>query len=60
MLVKGVALLAVGGAALFVLMMSSMQTCRGATRSAKLKWQERQAAIDEAQRDAQANADYNS
>jgi hypothetical protein len=54
---KGLLLLGVAGAGVFVLISGSMTTCMGATRSAKLKWQERELEIEQAVRDANIELD---
>lgn len=46
--------LAAAGAGAFILIGGTMTPCMGATRSAKLEWQERQAQIEQAEHDARA------
>lgn len=49
------ALLAAAGAGAFFLLAGTMTPCVGATRSAKLKWQERQLQIEQAVSDLNAS-----
>ena len=48
------ALLAGAGVGAFFLLAGTMTPCVGATRSAKLKWEERQLEIDQAEQDAES------
>lgn len=50
-----VALLTAAGAGALFLLAGTMTPCIGATRSAKLKWDERQQQIEQAQCDAESN-----
>ena len=47
-LLTGVGTAVLAGGAIFTLMVASTTSTRGSTRSAKLRWQERQAEIDAA------------
>jgi hypothetical protein len=44
-----------GGVSAFLLLAGTLMPCVGATRSAKLKWEERKLEIEQAERDAQAS-----
>ena len=46
------AIFTAAGAGAFFLLAGTMMPCVGATRSAKLKWEERQLQIEQAERDA--------
>ena len=50
-------LMSAAGAGIFALIGSTQTACMGATRSAKLKWQERQLEIEQAARDANYEVD---
>ena len=56
-LVKGVLLVGAAGAGILLLLSGSMTSCRGATRSSKLQWEQRQLEIERAAQDAQATVD---
>ncbi|TWT33418.1 hypothetical protein [Blastopirellula retiformator] len=45
----------IAGAGALVLLGGTLTPCMGATRSAKLKWEERQMQIEQAVRDAEAS-----
>ena len=47
-LLTGVGTAILAGGAIFTLMVASTTSTRGSTRSAKLRWQQRQAEIDQA------------
>jgi hypothetical protein len=53
---KGTLMLGVLGAGAFVLLMGFTTSCAGATRSSKLKWEQRQNEIEQAEHDAQSVA----
>jgi hypothetical protein len=55
-LAKGCVLLGAAGAGAFILMCAFAGTCVGATRSSKLKWEQRQLEIEQAEHDAQSIA----
>jgi hypothetical protein len=55
--VTGVGFVAAGGA-LLLLMGVSTSTCAGATRSSRLKWQERQAEIDATQQQSESESTH--
>jgi hypothetical protein len=53
-LAKGVLVLGALGAGAFVLLTGFTTPCLGATRSSKLKWEQRQLEIEQAEHDAQS------
>jgi hypothetical protein len=53
-LAKGCLLLGAAGAGAFMLMCAFAGTCVGATRSSKLKWEQRQLEVEQAEHDAQS------
>jgi hypothetical protein len=58
--VKGGLLIGAAGAGILLLMSGSMTSCRGATRSSKLQWEQRQLEMEQAAQEAQARLDQKS
>ncbi len=54
----GIIAITLAGAGAMVLVAGTMQSARGATRSAKLEWMQRQAQIEQAMKESQADNSF--